>query len=57
MRELQGTETFEFTHINMPEAFSLTNQPRPGADLLPALQASTNGRWMPGKIHDVSLAV
>ncbi len=57
MRELQRTETLQFTHIHMPEALRLANQARPSPYLLPALQARTNGRRMPGKIHDVSLAV
>ena len=57
MRELQCTESLEFAHIHMPEAFRLANQARPSPYLLPALQARTNGRRMPGKIHDISLAV
>ena len=57
MREFQRTETLQFTHIHMPEALRLANQARPSADLLPTLKARTNGRRMPGKIHDVSLAV
>ncbi len=57
MGELERPETLQFAHINMPETFRLANQTSPGPNLLPALQARTNGRRMPWKIHDISLAI
>ena len=57
MGELERPETLQFAYINMPETFRLANQTSPGPNLLPALQARTNGRRMPWKIHDISLAI
>jgi len=38
LTELLGGQSVERADIHMPEVFSLTDQPRPGARRLPALQ-------------------
>ncbi|WP_186597323.1 hypothetical protein [Synechococcus sp. PROS-7-1] len=56
MGKLQCSKTFQLAYIDVPKAFRFPDQTRPGSDLLPSLQAQTNGIVVRRRFHTVRVA-